>query len=112
MKVYEANRTKWGRSVRVIDNNDFTWLDPRPSQKLINHSPDGFEWGYHGSGPAQLALAMLYDVVGFENKEIALCHYQKFKESFISGCAKEGFLIPEKLIVFWLQDILKTDVKL
>jgi hypothetical protein len=34
-------------------------LDPKPSQKLRNHSPDGFAWGYPGSGPAQLALAIL-----------------------------------------------------
>ena len=28
-------------------------LSPRPSWKLRNHSPDGFAWGYGGSGPAQ-----------------------------------------------------------
>jgi hypothetical protein len=33
------------------------WLDnkklnPGPSQAIWNHSPDGFNWGYHGSGPA------------------------------------------------------------
>jgi len=32
-------------------------LDPR--NRVRNHSPDGFEWGYGGSGPAQLALAIL-----------------------------------------------------
>jgi len=32
-------------------------LDPRAD--LVNHSPDGFAWGYPGSGPAQLALAIL-----------------------------------------------------
>lgn len=26
-----------------------------------NHSPTGFSWGYNGSGPAQLALAILCD---------------------------------------------------
>jgi hypothetical protein len=26
---------------------------------LYNHSPDGFSWGYEGSGPAQLALAII-----------------------------------------------------
>ena len=30
-------------------------LDPRPSQQLHQHSSSGFEWGYNGSGPAQLA---------------------------------------------------------
>ena len=33
----------------------------RPRQDLYNHSPDGFSWGYHGSGCAQLALALLAD---------------------------------------------------
>jgi len=28
-----------------------------PRLDLWNHSPSGFERGYHGSGPAQLALA-------------------------------------------------------
>jgi hypothetical protein len=34
-------------------------LLPDQSQKVWNHSPDGFSWGYGGSGPAQLALALL-----------------------------------------------------
>jgi hypothetical protein len=34
-------------------------LPVTPSLRHRNHSPDGFEWGYHGSGPAQLALAIL-----------------------------------------------------
>jgi len=28
-------------------------LDPAPSQRLWNHSPDGFNWGYAGSGPVR-----------------------------------------------------------
>jgi hypothetical protein len=39
-------------------------LDPRPSQKYHNHSPDGFNWGYAGSGPAQLALAIMLKITG------------------------------------------------
>lgn len=34
---------------------------------LGNHSPMGFEWGYVGSGPHQLALAMLADATGRDN---------------------------------------------
>ena len=37
-------------------------LDSR--RDLWNHSPTGFEWGYCGSGPAQLALALLADHLG------------------------------------------------
>jgi hypothetical protein len=40
------------------------WIDdmlvsPIRSQKVCNFSPDGFNWGYGGSGPAQLALGIL-----------------------------------------------------
>lgn len=34
-------------------------LDPR--HHVSNHSPTGFEWGYVGSGPHQLALALCCD---------------------------------------------------
>ena len=62
-------------------------LDPKPSQQLHNHSPSGFEWGYSGSGPAQLALAMLLDFSGDE--EIALNNYQEFKSQFIASLSQE-----------------------
>jgi len=38
-----------------------TKLTPERSLELADHSPSGFEWGYGGSGPAQLALALLLD---------------------------------------------------
>src|SRR5215469_11969326 len=34
--------------------------------ELVNHSPSGFDWGPGGSGPAQLALALLADCLLFE----------------------------------------------
>lgn len=34
-------------------------ISPDQSLRFRNHSPDGFEWSYGGSGPAQLALAIL-----------------------------------------------------
>jgi hypothetical protein len=64
------------------------WLDgkelkPGRSQKLRTHSPDGFEWGYGGSGPAQRALAVMLEVLGDE--ETALQLYQAFKWETIAG---------------------------
>jgi len=55
-------------------------LDPRLD--LANKSPTGFAWGYLGSGPAQLALAILAD---FADDETALRYYQGFKALVISG---------------------------
>lgn len=34
-----------------------------PRNDVFNHSPDGFQWGYGGSGPSQLALALTIDVL-------------------------------------------------
>ena len=50
--------------------------------ELGNHSPTGFAWGYGGSGPAQLALAILMDATG--ETTLALRHYQNFKFSFVA----------------------------
>lgn len=54
-------------------------LDPKPSQKYRNHSPDGFSWGYCGSGCAQLALAIMLELTGKSDG------YQNFKFKFIAG---------------------------
>lgn len=63
-------------------------LSPEPSQKLINHSPDGFNWGYSGSGPAQLALGLLLDVT--HNPSLAREYYQRFKSEVIAGLNMEA----------------------
>ena len=50
-------------------------LDLKPSQAVWNHSPDGFNWGYGGSGPAQLALAILL-FVGVRRRAAVRLHQQ------------------------------------
>lgn len=58
--------------------------DPLPPRlDLRNHSPTGFEWGYGGSGPAQLALAILADHL--DSTDLALRLYQAFKREVIAG---------------------------
>ena len=61
-------------------------LLPDESQEVINHSPDGFEWGYSGSGPAQLALALL---LRFTDKETAIQFHQRFKHDFIQDLPRD-----------------------
>jgi hypothetical protein len=46
---------------------------------VVNHSPTGFEWGYGGSGPAQLALAMLL-ALGVEPSRATLWHQDVKRE--------------------------------
>ena len=76
MKYYSGRREGYAVIVMV----DGRRLNPRFD--LWNHSPTGFEWGYCGSGPAQLALAILADHCA--NDDRALNWYQRFKWAVIA----------------------------
>jgi hypothetical protein len=72
----------------VGDGKPCVWVNgkellPGPSQVLRNHSPDGFNWGYGGSGPAQLALAIILHE--YNDEELAQEVYQDFKWAFVAG---------------------------
>lgn len=77
MKLVKIDAIVRTREVFVDD----VWLSPAPSQGVVNHSPDGFMWGYGGSGPSQLALAIL---MKFTDVEVALRHYHDFKREHVS----------------------------
>jgi hypothetical protein len=64
------------------------WVDgvrilPHKSQALINHSPDGFNAGYGGSGPSQLSLAIMLHIL--KDDYDAIWCYGYFKDQFISN---------------------------
>ena len=99
MKRYEGQRT-W-RAVKVTVNGNL--LNPRLD--LRNHSPSGFDWGYCGSGPAQLALAILADHLA--DDEQALDSYQCFKWSVIAELPKRGWTLTSAQVEESLQ-ILKS----
>lgn len=93
MNVYRAKRFPEG----VVATVNGDPLNPRFD--LANHSPTGFEFGYGGSGPAQLALAILAREMGAET---ALRHYQNFKWAFIAPASGDTFLISSLEIQEWL----------
>lgn len=66
--------------VFVVRDGQVRFLNPR--NDLMNHSPDGLSWGYAGSGPAQLALAILMEV--FNDWERVRPIYQRFKTLFVA----------------------------
>ncbi len=61
MIAYEGVRTSSGARVFRVDGNMRAPLRHR----IVYHSPSGFEWGYAGSGPSDLALNILADVAGW-----------------------------------------------
>ena len=85
MKRYEGRREGHAADVTV----DGRPLNPRLD--LWNHSPSGFEWGYGGSGPAQLALALLADHLGNDDTAIGL--HQDFKSRVVASLPYRGWTL-------------------
>lgn len=87
-------------------------------QALVHHSPTGLEWGYGGSGPADLALNVVQLVLedqGWNGPLVELYGdrpafqmawglHQDFKWAFISGLPREGGQIPMKVMVDWVRE--------
>jgi hypothetical protein len=90
MSYYEGRRTKMGAIVTV----DGETLDLRLD--LRNHSPTGFEWGYCGSGPAQLALAILAHHC--ESDDEALDLFQRFKWAVIAELPRSSWTLNTRQI--------------
>ena len=63
-------------------------LKPERSKMVFNHSPDGFSWGYDGSGSAQLALAVMLE---YFDRTMALKLYQKFQQEIIANLPEMDF---------------------
>ena len=76
-------------------------LDWRASLAVRNHSPTGPEWGYDGSGPSQLALAILLAVT---DRETAERRHQKFKRDVIARINDSQWSLPLRDVRRWLKD--------
>jgi hypothetical protein len=85
----ETHKIKWNASTREawLDGKK---LDPKRSQELRNHSPDGFNCGYSGSGCCQLALAILLELT---DEKMALRRYYDFRWQFVAVWPRESFEI-------------------
>lgn len=77
-----------------IDGDELT---PHESLAVHKHSLDGFSWGYGGSGPSQLALAIMLHITGKPDR------YQDFKWRFIAPLPQSDFKI-EIDIIKWIND--------
>jgi hypothetical protein len=80
MGVAQCDDGSGGCVVHVIDDRGCRPLDPRFD--LREHSPTGFNWGYGGSGPAQLALALCADALGDDARAQRI--YQAFKFAVVT----------------------------
>ena len=76
-KHYVGERTPDGCEVLVLDRHAVGGGSPLDPRFDLRRHADGFGWGYAGSGPAQLSLALLADALG--DDERAMLGYQSFK---------------------------------
>ena len=107
MKVYKGIRNDSGATVTVTRENVISKLDPRFD--LRNHSPTGFEWGYGGSGPAQLSLAILSDHFGDDDQ--AQKHYQDFKFKVIGNIKENDWALSTEQINLALHDLIQSEAR-
>ena len=96
-KVYRIGRTPNGVTCDVEIDQDDGSVGVHKLRHVDVHSPTGFEYGYAGSGPADLALSILADyfsedATGKEIREVPIgaeppeCwkHHQGFKSAMIA----------------------------
>jgi hypothetical protein len=92
---------------------------------VTHHSPTGFEWGYAGSGPADLALNILEDSlrrVGWSRSYAdtvkcwaGVCSpaawrlHQEFKRKFIEPMMSAGGEIKHETVDAWLAEHLRLE---
>lgn len=91
---------------RREDGEAFVTVDGKPLPErhdLRNHSPTGLEWGYAGSGPAQLALALLADAVG--DDQVALDNYMEFKFRVVAKLPRDGWGMTDEDVLAKLREL-------
>lgn len=85
----------------------------RPLPHVVHHGPDGHEIGYGGSGPADLALSILADLLEerptrdelYRGRSIALSHHQGFKRRFLEDLPRDvPFSIPADAVAAFLRE--------
>jgi len=87
---------------------------------VTHHSPDGYEWGYGGSGPADLALNICelvltrrghtgprIDCYDGDCFELAFALHQKCKWAFVSPARREGDTLSWNALCSWVEEAIQ-----
>ena len=102
MKVFRG-RKKLDVYVVELDNESYiTRLSLVKSLQVVDHSPEGFEWGHSGRGSSQLSAAILYEVTG--DADMARQYYQIFLSDYVKGWGC-SFVINEFQVNRWLRSV-------
>lgn len=105
-------------------DNDHAVVRTNVPHLVVHHSPSGFEFGYAGSGPADLALNVCQwylNSIGYRGEKsqcfdghcwsLAWVLHQDFKRDFIASAPHEGTVIPFNQIKYWFDKNITDDLK-
>ena len=99
--IFKVKGVRTDRGCRVTYND----VPLRLYLEYCNHSPTGFEWGYGGSGPSQLAFCILLQFLLVKNGlavsvddisdvlQTVRENYHAFRNRFISPISTDVFII-------------------
>jgi hypothetical protein len=119
MKIYRIQRDHKGDvHVEVVD---IKRKENYPLVHVGTHS-DGFEYGYYGSGPADLAWSLLANFFEESNQTedeqehaffLSNKLHQRFKEDFVAYLSRKerSHVIYDTEILTWLNLLVKIDLK-
>ncbi len=94
MKTYRGRRLGKAEDLSGVE----VTVNYRPLRHQFRHSPTGVEFGYGGSGPADLALSILWNFLGKEPSRIL---YMDFKTRFVARW-KDKWEITGQQIKDWI----------
>lgn len=89
MKLYRGERTGGGTKVWVND------MPLPPARDIRDFGAREFEWGYEGSGPSQLALALLTDL---RDGETAIQHYRDFMRTIVADITDDSWQFTDEAL--------------
>jgi hypothetical protein len=78
-------------------------LPPIDRRVEFRHSPTGFQWSYQGSGPAELARALLIACLPDEKATRYPKCYQAYKREVIAGLPKSDFTMVSTDVIMWYE---------
>lgn len=105
-KLYRGVRVMPGYKATLYV--DGTILDLKSSKLDVHdYGADSPEWGYFGSGPSQVAAAILYDLT--TDIELTKKYHQQFKREYIANFDQNGFVLLEIQIRVWLEELIRFE---
>ena len=128
MKRYEITRSTSGQVGVLVHHIENRVRNATLLKHCVLHSPTGFEIGYGGSGPADLAVSILADFFGAEPERVrsvwtkalgllsdnpahdAIRLHQLFKRDFIQNtilAAGDSYFINGDEIAEWVSEARK-----